>query len=134
MASGRRTTMSQHTGTSRLSTVERTQCGVTPTTATGQRHSDAAARESASHYLSNLVGAREADLSWDLTFSLQGHARVGPCELIVIASRDRQHKTVVLTVDDWDLVRHNGNCAALVAEHAIVTPQQLDALIDRPHV
>jgi hypothetical protein len=98
----------------------------------GIRRNDAEARESASQFLTSLVGARQTHLSWDLTFRLQGHAHVGPCELIVIASRDRQHTTVVLTVDDWARVRHNGcNCAAaVVAELAIVTPQRLDALID----
>lgn len=100
----------------------------------GIRRSDAEARESASRYLTSLVGARQTDLSWDLTFRLQGHAQVGSCELIVIASRDWRHRPVVLTLDDWDQIRHNGcNCAAaVVAEFAIVTPQRLDALVDGP--
>jgi hypothetical protein len=50
--------------------------------------------------------------------------------LIVIAPRDQEHDTVVLTVEDWDeLRRDGGHSAALISDRAIVTRQHLDAAL-----
>ena len=40
----------------------------------------------------------------DGTFHLQGHGHLHGRELIVIAARDDDHQTVVLTAEDWDAV------------------------------
>ena len=103
-----------------------------------RRRTDPEARSRAGEFLNTLAGARPTDLIWDDTFRLQGHARVGRCELIVIAPRDQEHQTVVLTVEDWDELRcDGGNSAALISDRAIVTRQHLDAALasticDRP--
>jgi hypothetical protein len=77
-----------------------------------------------------LAGAQPAELSWDDTFRLQGHAHVGRRELIVIAPRDDQHETLVLMVEDWNqLHREGSNSAALIAERAIVSPQHLESAL-----
>ena len=95
-----------------------------------RRRTDLQARSRARQFLNKLTGPRPTDLSWDDTFRLQGHARVGRCELIVIAPRDQEHEPVVLTVEDWDeLRRDGGNSAALVSDRAIVTRRRLDAVL-----
>jgi hypothetical protein len=57
-------------------------------------------------YLTDLIGAAPDDLCWDPIHQLQGHAHLGDCELIVIAPRDDEHGTIVLTAEDWDAIRH----------------------------
>jgi hypothetical protein len=94
------------------------------------RRSDPEARARASEFLHTLAGAQPAELSWDDTFRLQGHAHVGRRELIVIAPRDDQHETLVLMVEDWNqLHREGSNSAALIAERAIVSPQHLESAL-----
>jgi hypothetical protein len=96
------------------------------------RCSDPAARARACEFLHTLAGTQPAELSWDDTFCLQGHAHVGGRELIVIAPRDDQHQTVVLTVEDWDHLHYEGgNSATLIAEHAIASPQHLESVLAR---
>jgi len=59
----------------------------------------------ASEFLTELIGSPPDHLLWDDTHHLRGHGHVGGRELIVIAPRDDDHQTVVLTVEDWDAVR-----------------------------
>ena len=59
----------------------------------------------ASEFLTELIGSPPDDLQWDDTHHLQGHGHLHGRELIVIASRDDDHQTVVLTAEDWDAVR-----------------------------
>ena len=66
---------------------------------------DIECRAKASEFLSELIGSPPDDLRWDDTYRLQGHGHVRGCELIVIAPRDDDHLTVVLTAEDWDAVR-----------------------------
>lgn len=66
---------------------------------------DADCWATASKYLTELIGSPPDDLRWDDTHHLQGHGHLQGRELIVIAARDDQHQTVVLTAEDWDAVR-----------------------------
>ena len=59
----------------------------------------------ASEFLTALIGSPPDDLLWDDTHHLQGHGHVHGRELIVIAPRDDDHQTVVLTTQDWEAVR-----------------------------
>ncbi len=59
----------------------------------------------ASEFLTELIGSPPDDLVWDDTHHLQGHGRLSGRDLIVIAPRDDDHQTVVLTAEDWDAVR-----------------------------
>ena len=67
--------------------------------------SDPECRALASEYLTEVIGSPPDDLLWDDTHRLQGHGHVHGRELVVIASRDEDHRTLVLTAEDWDAVR-----------------------------
>jgi hypothetical protein len=67
--------------------------------------SDAECWARATEFLTELIGSPPDDLLWDDTHHLQGHGHVGGRELIVIAPRDDNHQTIVLTTEDWDTVR-----------------------------
>ena len=66
---------------------------------------DVACRATASEFLTELIGSPHEALFWDATHLLQGHSRLDGLELVVIAPRDDDHHTVVLTAEDWDAVR-----------------------------
>ena len=68
-------------------------------------HSDSECRARASEFLTELIGSPPDSLSWDDAHHLQGHGQVQGRELVVIAPRDDDHHTVVLTAEDWDAVR-----------------------------
>jgi len=76
----------------------------------GERRGDAECQISASAFLAELIGAAPDDLIWDGKHHLQGHAHWGGREIIVIAARDAVHRPVVLTVEDWDTIRHSFGC------------------------
>jgi hypothetical protein len=59
----------------------------------------------ANEFLIELIGSPPDDLLWDDTHHLQGHVHLHGRELIVIAPRDDDHQTVVLTSEDWDAIR-----------------------------
>jgi hypothetical protein len=59
----------------------------------------------ASEFLTELIGSPPDGLLWDDTYHLQGHSHLHGRELVVIAARDDDHRTVVLTGEDWDAVR-----------------------------
>ena len=69
---------------------------------------DIECRARASEFLTELIGSPPDDLRWDATYRLQGHGHLDGRELIVIAPRDDDHHTVVLTAEDWDAVRQAG--------------------------
>jgi hypothetical protein len=69
---------------------------------------DIECRAKASEFLTELIGSPPDDLRWDATYRLQGHGHLDGRELIVIAPRDDDHQTVVLTAEDWDAVRQAG--------------------------
>jgi hypothetical protein len=62
-------------------------------------------RATAQVRLASLIGAQLDDLVWDDTYPLRGHGHIAGCALVVIAPRDPDHVTVVLTAQDWDAVR-----------------------------
>ena len=66
---------------------------------------DSACWARASEFLTELIGSPPDDLLWDDTHHLQGHGHLQGRELIVIAPRDDDHQTLVLTAEDWDAVR-----------------------------
>ena len=75
----------------------------------------------------SLLGTEPDDLCWDATHHLQGHAHVDGHELVVIASRDEDHRVVVLTPDDWDEIRRapTGERGALLRRCSIADHDRL---------
>jgi hypothetical protein len=69
---------------------------------------DIECRAKASEFLTELIGSPPDDLRWDDTYHLRGHGHLHGRELVVIAPRDDDHRTVVLTAEDWDAVRQAG--------------------------
>ena len=67
--------------------------------------SDSESQAVASEFLAELIGSAPDDLEWDDTHHLQGHGHLDGHELVVIAPRDDQHRTIVLIAEDWDAVR-----------------------------
>jgi hypothetical protein len=82
-----------------------TQDPTTHTSAGRTVRPDTACRARASEFLTELIGSPPDDLLWDDTHHLQGHGHLQGRELIVIAPRDDDHQTIVLTAEDWDAVR-----------------------------
>ena len=66
---------------------------------------DIECRAKASEFLTELIGSPPDDLLWDDTYHLQGRGHLHGRELVVIAPRDDDHQTVLLTAEDWDAVR-----------------------------
>jgi hypothetical protein len=66
---------------------------------------DIECRAKASEFLTELIGSPHKDLLWDDVHRLQGHSQLHGRDLVVIAPRDEDHRTVVLTAEDWDAVR-----------------------------
>jgi hypothetical protein len=66
---------------------------------------DIECRAKASEFLTELIGSPPEDLLWDDVHHLQGHSQLHGRHLVVIAPRDEDHQTVVLTAEDWDAVR-----------------------------
>jgi hypothetical protein len=99
---------------------------------------DSECRATASEFLTELIGSPPDDLLWDGTHHLRGHGHFHGRELIVIAPRDDDHQTVVLTAEDWDAVRRAStdqrhdllNACALVDHNrllAVLSDQRLDS-------
>lgn len=105
----------------------------TSSTAVNAHHTspDRDCRARAHAYLVELIGTRPADLTWDSTHCLQGHVRVGCCELVLIAPRDASHVPVVLTAPNWDAVRRSqgDQRRALIASWAITDRASLCSLL-----
>jgi hypothetical protein len=74
------------------------------------RRGDDECQASAGAFLRELIGAAPEHLVWDGNHHLQGHAHCGGRELVLIASRDASHRPVVMTVEDWDTIRHSFGC------------------------
>jgi hypothetical protein len=66
---------------------------------------DTECRATASEFLTELIGSPPDALLWDDTHHLQGHTHFQGNELIVIAPRDDNHTTIVVTAQDWDTLR-----------------------------
>ena len=104
--------IAHHTATGTTTAIEITTTTNTTTTsittapavATTIR-SEAECRARASEFLTELIGSPPDDLLWDDRHHLQGHGHLSGHELVVIAPRDDDHRTVVLTIEDWDAVR-----------------------------
>jgi hypothetical protein len=99
--------------------------------------SDAECRAVASTFLIELLGSPPVDLLWDDTHRLQGHSHLHGRELVVIAPRDDDHQTVVLTAEDWDAVRRSsaGQRRELLDACAIADRNRLVAVLsDRGHI
>ena len=76
------------------------------------RFDDAEAHERAVRRLAEVAGAECARrVTWDVDHRLQGHVDVGDTHLVVIAPRDAEHRTLVLTECEWD-ARRRGSLAA----------------------
>jgi hypothetical protein len=89
-------------------------------------------RARARDFLSTLVTSPPDHVSWDETNRLEGHVHLGGRELILIAVRDEDHQPLVLTVEDWDEVRHDSrNRCALLTEYAISDRPHLEAALAR---
>jgi hypothetical protein len=87
------------------------------------RLADDECQASARQFLHELIGGEPDDLVWDGDHRLQGHAHWSGREIIVIAARDDVHRPVVLTVEDWDTIRHSFGCdrSELLRHSAIQT-------------
>jgi hypothetical protein len=69
---------------------------------------DIECRAKASEFLTELIGSPHKDLLWDDVHRLQGHSQLHGRDLVVIAPRDEDHRTVVLTAEDWHAIRRAG--------------------------
>jgi hypothetical protein len=92
---------------------------------------DTECRALASQFLAGLIGTAPGELAWDNTHRLQGHASIGGRELVVIAPRDDDHHTVVLTAHDWAQVRLAGadRRGSLLSAYAIADRVRMAALL-----
>jgi hypothetical protein len=88
-------------------TMTKTMTNALPGTNGRTQRSDGDCQSSAGEYLCSLIGAAPDDLLWDDVHHLQGHAHCRGHEIIVIASRDSSHHALVMTVEDWDTIRHS---------------------------
>ncbi len=70
---------------------------------------DAECQTDASRFLAEVMHADPDDLCWDDVHHLQGHAHCAGGPLVVIASRDDSHRTLVLTLEDWESIRRSDN-------------------------
>ncbi|HEY4333345.1 MAG TPA: hypothetical protein VGM78_12270 [Ilumatobacteraceae bacterium] len=95
------------------------------------RWSEGQSQARATDFLKVLLGVAPAELVWDQTHHLQGHAHIGSRELILIAARDKAHSPVVLTAEDWDEIRHTPGeqASELVQRRAIRDHRKLLALV-----
>ena len=93
--------------------------------------SDIDCQARASEFLTELIGSPPENLLWDDTYHLQGHSQLHGRELVVIAPRDENHQTVVLTAEDWDGVRRatTGQRRDLLDNCAIADHERLVAVI-----
>ncbi len=96
---------------------------------------DTACWAKASEFLTELIGSPPDDLLWDDTHHLQGHGHLQGRELIVIAPRDDDHQTIVLTAEDWDAVRRasTGQRRDLLNSCAIADRNRLVAVLGDLH-
>ena len=103
----------------------------TASTVERMQRTDSECRARARQFLIRLIGAMPDDLTWDDTHRLQGHARLGGRQLVVIAPRDDDHRTVVLTARDWEQVRRadGGQRRSLLGACAIADRGRLAALL-----
>lgn len=70
------------------------------------RFDDAEAHELAMIRLAEVAGsACTQHVTWDPDHHLQGHVDVGDTHLVVIAPRDDEHDTLVLSQREWDALR-----------------------------
>lgn len=70
------------------------------------RFDDVEAHERAMRRLAEVAGAECTErVTWDPDHHLQGHVDVGGTHLVVIAPRDDEHQTLVLSEREWDAVR-----------------------------
>lgn len=88
---------------------------------------DAECQTDASRFFAAVLGAAPDDLCWDNVHHLQGHARCSGRPLVVIASRDHSHHTVVLTREDWESIRRadHGDRSSMLRACAIESHAQL---------
>jgi hypothetical protein len=87
----------------------------------------------ANEFLTELIGSPPDELLWDHDHRLQGHSHIRGCELVVIAPRDDDHHAVVLTAEDWDVVRRSGGPERrrLLNAYAISNHDQLERVLRR---
>ncbi len=70
------------------------------------RFDDVEAHERAMRRLAEVAGPECVDqVTWDPDHHLQGHVDVGDTHLVVIAPRDDEHQTLVLSESEWDALR-----------------------------
>ena len=70
------------------------------------RLDDLQAHERAKRRVAEVAGRDCAEhIVWDRDHLLQGHVDVGETHLVVIAPRDEQHRTLVLSECEWDALR-----------------------------
>ena len=89
------------------------------------RRDDSECQIDASAFLTDLLGSAPDDLRWDSIHHLQGHTHLAGHNLVVIASRDNSHHTIVLTLEDWDTIRRSDGadrrellCKCAIESHA----------------
>lgn len=88
-------------------------------------------RARACEFLIALAGCPPEDLRWDETHQLQGHGHLNGHELVIIAPRDDEHHTIVLTAEDWNAVRRasTDQRRCLLADYAIADRARLVAVL-----
>jgi hypothetical protein len=100
-------------------------------TSTTLTHSDQECWAIACDFLVDLLGELPADLAWDDRHHLQGHARIAGHEVVVIAPRDDRHRPVLVTIEDWNVIRaaDGGRRAAVLADAAITNRSRLATVL-----
>ena len=70
------------------------------------RYDDVEAHERAMRRLAEIAGPECTErVTWDPDHHLQGHVDVDGTHLVVIAPRDDEHQTLVLSEREWDALR-----------------------------
>jgi hypothetical protein len=84
-------------------------------------------------FLTNVIGTPPDGLWWDTCHPLRGRLSVRGLEFVVIAPRDTQHKSLVLTAFDWDEIHRlcSHERSALLVERAITNHERLEAVLAR---
>lgn len=97
-----------------------------------ERRGDLECQRSACELLAAVTGSAPDCVQWDPVHHLQGHAYSCGHEIVVIAARDDEHESVVVTMEDWEAIRlatHPAERTGILRERAIRSHQRFLELL-----